>query len=222
MTFSHDDTGEVWELEAEPIHTPLSRATFIVLDLETTGASPSVGAGITEIGAIKVSGGQVLGEFSSFVNPLSPIPEYITSLTGITDQMVATAPIVSEILPEFIQFLGDPDEVILVAHNSPFDMGFLIAAAETHDIFWPDFRVIDTVKLARLVIARDEILNYKLGTLAAFFETEQSPTHRALDDVRTTVELLHRLLERAGTFDVTTIESLHTFMRRSTGRRSSR
>ncbi len=222
MSFSHDERGELWQLEEQIPHLPLSKATFVVLDLETTGASPSVGAGITEIGAIKVMGGLVLEEFSTFVNPLTPIPSYITDLTGITDEMVQDAPVISDALPDFIHFLGDPDDVMLVAHNSPFDMGFLQAAADANEIAWPDFRVIDTVKFARLVIPRDEILNYKLGTLAAFFETEQSPTHRALDDVRTTVELLHRLLERAGTYDVTTVESLSTFLRRSAGRRSSR
>ena len=222
MSFSHDDSGELWQLEAQIPHLPLSQATFVVLDLETTGASPSVGAGITEIGAIKVQGGEVKGEFSTFVNPQTTIPSYITELTGITNEMVVDAPVIGEALPEFIRFLGDPDEVMLVAHNSPFDMGFLQASADAHDIAWPDFRVIDTVKFARLVIARDEILNYKLGTLAAFFETEQSPTHRALDDVRTTVELLHRLLERAGSYEITTVEGLSTFLRRSAGRRSSR
>jgi len=126
---------------------------------------------------MKVRGGVVLEEFSSFVNPLAPIPAYITELTGITDEMVSDAPTISDTLPDFIRFLGDPDEVMLVAHNSPFDMGFMQAAADAHDIVWQDFRVIDTVKFARLVIPRDEILNYKLGTLAAFFETEQSPPH---------------------------------------------
>ncbi len=222
MSFSHDSSGELWQLEAEVAHLPLSKATFVVLDLETTGASPSVGAGITEIGAIKVQGGLVIDQFSTFINPQTPIPQYITDLTGITDEMVQDAPVINNALPRFIDFIGSPDDVLVVAHNSPFDMGFLQAAASTHAIEWPSYRVIDTVKFARLVIPRDEILNYKLGTLAAFFETEQSPTHRALDDVRTTVELLHRLLERAGTFDVTTVQSLSTFLKRSSSRRSSR
>lgn len=219
MSFSHDERGELWQLEAQIPHLPLSQATFVVLDLETTGTSPSVGAGITEIGAIKVRGGVVQDEFSTFINPNTAIPPYITELTGITDEMVSDAPTIASALPDFIRFLGDPADVMLVAHNSPFDMGFLHAAALAHEISWPEFHVIDTVKFARLVISRDEIPNYKLGTLATFFQTEQSPTHRALDDVRTTVELLHRLLERAGTYDVTTVQSLSAFLRTSGGRR---
>jgi DNA polymerase III epsilon subunit family exonuclease len=186
----------------------LAEITFVVVDLETTGASPKSGAAITEIGAVKIRGGQLLGEFKSFINPLSHIPSYITDLTGITDAMVATAPIIDHALPDFLAFCESDSISVLVAHNAPFDLGFLMAAANDCDLPWPDFFVIDTVRLARAVIARDEIPNCKLSTLAQFFDTEVKPTHRALDDAQTTVDVLYGLLERAGSMGVTTLETL--------------
>ena len=79
----------------------LNEVTFVVLDLETSGAAPSTGAGITEIGALKVKGGEIIGEFQSFVNPQHSLSEFITSLTGITDEMLSTAPTINSVLPDF-------------------------------------------------------------------------------------------------------------------------
>jgi DNA polymerase-3 subunit epsilon len=191
----------------------LAEVTFIVLDLETTGASPANGCAITEIGAIAVRGGEVLEEFSSFVNPQIALPEYIVNLTGITDEMLVDAPLISEVFPEFIDFIDRHENVHLVAHNAPFDIGFLKAAATALSHIWPKYEVIDTVKLARRVIDRSEIPNYKLGTLSQFFETKALPNHRALDDVKTTVEVLHRLIERLSGYEVFTTSQLKKFMR---------
>ena len=188
--------------------TTLAQTIFVIVDLETTGGSPKNGCSITEIGAVKVQGGELLGEFKSFVNPLTPIPHYITELTGITAEMVATAPIIDEALPEFIAFCGSSHETVLVAHNAPFDMGFLKAAAQEIEIPWPGFRVLDTARLARIVLGRDEVPNCKLGTLAQFFNTEVKPTHRALDDAQTTTEILYRLFERFGSLGITTTSEL--------------
>ena len=196
----------------------LVNVTFVVLDLETTGATPKNGSAITEIGAVKIRGGIRLGEYKTFVNPLAHIPPYITELTGITDQMVAGAPIIDDALPGFLDFCGGHAETVLVAHNAPFDLGFLMAAASDCDISWPDYLVLDTVRLARALIARDEIPNCKLSTLAIFFDTEVKPTHRALDDANTTVDVLYGLLERAGSRDVTTLESLITLSRKRQSR----
>ena len=187
--------------------------TFIVLDLETTGASPQQGCGITEIGAIAVRGGEVLGEFSTFVNPQVPLPDYIINLTGITDEMLVDAPLISEVFPDFIKFIDRHEDIHLVAHNAPFDIGFLKAAATSLALEWPKYEVIDTVKLARRVIDRSEILNYKLGTLSQFFDTQALPNHRALDDVKTTVEVLHRLIERLAGFKVFSVSEFKKFMR---------
>ena len=191
----------------------LAEITFIVLDLETTGASPTNGCAITEIGAIAVRGGEVLEEFSTFVNPQVALPEYIINLTGITDEMLTGAPLIDEVYPDFIHFIDRHKDVHLVAHNAPFDIGFLKAAASALSHDWPKYEVIDTVKLARRVIDRSEIANYKLGTLSQFFDTKALPNHRALDDVKTTVEVLHRLIERLAGFEVFDISQLKKFMR---------
>jgi len=191
----------------------LRETTFVVVDLETTGASPSAGAGITEIGAVKVCGGEVIAEFKSFVNPLTPIPFFITELTGITNEMIRNSPIIDEVLPEFLLFCGSHHETVLVAHNAPFDIGFLKSASEEIDLPWPNYLVLDTVRLARSVIARDEVLNYKLGTLAEFFGTEVTPNHRALDDAQTTVEIMHRIFERLAGFKVQTIAELQVHLK---------
>jgi DNA polymerase III epsilon subunit family exonuclease len=191
----------------------LAQVTFIVLDLETTGASPSTGCAITEIGAIAIRGGEILEEFSSFVNPQVSLPEYIVNLTGITDEMLIDAPLINKVFPDFIEFIDRHEHVHLVAHNAPFDIGFLKAAATQLSHIWPKYEVIDTVKLARRVIERSEIENYKLGTLSQFFNTKALPNHRALDDVKTTVEVLHRLIERLSGYEVFTIAELKKFMR---------
>ena len=191
----------------------LAEVTFIVLDLETTGASPTTGCAITEIGAIAIRGGEILEEFSSFVNPQVALPEYIVNLTGITDEMLIGAPPINEVFPDFIEFIDRHEHVHLVAHNAPFDIGFLKAAAAQLSHIWPKYEVIDTVKLARRVIERSEIENYKLGTLSQFFNTKALPNHRALDDVKTTVEVLHRLIERLSGYEVFTIAQLKKFMR---------
>ena len=191
--------------------TALSDTTFVIVDLETTGASPNKGAAITEIGAVKVRSGEHLGNFESFVNPLSPIPEYITQMTGITDLMLAKAPVIDEILPAFLEFAGQHNEVIIVAHNAPFDLSFLKSAAKELDITWPKYKTLDTVTIARQVLTKEEVPNCKLQTLAAYFGTKAQPNHRALDDALATTEILHALLERLGSFDVNTVESLMEF-----------
>jgi DNA polymerase III epsilon subunit family exonuclease len=187
---------------------------FVVFDLETSGAAPSKGAAVTEIGAVKVLGGKVIGEFESFVNPGHYLSEFITSLTGITDAMLAGAPTIDQILPSFIDFLGAGNETVLVAHNAPFDMSFVKAAAIAHSYQWPDYAVIDTARIARYVLDRDEVPNCKLSTLAPFFGSSTSPSHRALDDARATVDVLHGIFERLGSHNVRTLEELMQFKRK--------
>ena len=191
--------------------TPLHQATFVIVDLETTGASPKKGAAITEIGAVKVKNGQYLGNFESFVNPLAPIPEYITEMTGITDLMLAKAPVIDEILPAFLEFAGSADETIIVAHNAPFDLSFLKSAAKELNLSWPKYKTLDTVTIARQVLSKEDVPNCKLSTLAQFFGTITEPNHRALDDAKATTEILHGLIERLGSFKVYTVDSLMEF-----------
>jgi DNA polymerase III epsilon subunit family exonuclease len=189
----------------------LSETTFVVLDLETSGGSPNLGAHITEIGAVKIRGGEIIGQFQTFVNPGSPIPYFITELTGITDEMVLDSPSINETFPTLLEFLGSEHETVFVAHNAPFDLGFLKAAAIRHEYQWPEFIIIDTAKLARRVLSRDEVSNCKLGTLAEFFSADVTPTHRALDDALATVDVLHGLIGRIGSLGINTLADLQKF-----------
>ncbi len=189
----------------------LAETTFAVLDLETSGGSPRFGAGITEIGVVKVKGGQVLGTFQSFVDPGHSVPVFITQLTGISDEMLISAPFIDGILPTLFEFLGSADETVVVAHNSPFDLSFLKAASKTHEIDWPNYLTVDTARLARAVLDRDEVLNCKLSTLAKFFGASTTPNHRAIDDALATVDVLHGLIERLAGFDVHNFEQMRNF-----------
>ena len=200
-----------WQSTLQDFGRPLSEITFVVIDLETTGGAPHLGAGITEIGAVKVRGGEVLAEFKTFIDPQHPVPAYITELTGITDEMVFQSPTIAQIFPSLLEFLGSETETVLVAQNAPFDLSFLTYAARSHGFEWPRFPVLDTAIIARKVLSRDEVPNCKLGTLAQFFGTTTTPNHRALDDARATVDVLNGLLERLGSHDIYTLEELNNF-----------
>ena len=187
---------------------PLRDMTFVVVDLETTGGSAATDGRITEIGAVKVRGGEVLGEFATLVDPGMPIPPFITVLTGISDAMVIAAPRIDEVLPSFLEFAAG---AVLVAHNAPYDVGFLRAACAALERPWPRFDVLDTCKLARKALTRDEVANCKLGTLARHFRSPVSPNHRALADAQATVHVLHGLMERLGGVGVQSWDELRTF-----------
>jgi DNA polymerase III epsilon subunit family exonuclease len=199
-----------WQSSIQELGTPLHKARFVVLDLETSGGAPHLGAAITEIGAVKVQGGEVLETFSTLVNPRHPIPAFITELTGIDDALVNDAPPIEAVLPDLFNFLGD-EETIFVAQNAPFDLSFLKSAARAHGYSWPHFRIFDTAIIARRTLTRDEAPNCKLGTLAHIFGTEVTPNHRALDDAKATVDVLHGLFERLAGFDVFTVEEVLSF-----------
>ncbi|WP_040420333.1 DEDD exonuclease domain-containing protein [Actinopolymorpha alba] len=207
-------TGPLVGVQAsfDELGTPLRDVTFCVVDLETTGGSPE-SSEITEIGAVKVRSGEVLGEFQTLVNPGASIPPFIAVLTGITDAMVASSPTVDQAVPAFLQFA---EGCVLVAHNAPFDVGFLRAAATAHGRPWPSFEVIDTARLARRVLTRDDTPDCKLATLARVFRSSTTPKHRALADARATVDVLHGLFERLGPLGVQTLEELSTFSSRVT------
>jgi DNA polymerase III subunit epsilon len=184
--------------------TDLRDVTFVVLDLETTGGRAGTDT-ITEIGAVKARGGEVLAEFQTLIDPRRPIPAYIATLTGITDAMVAGAPTLDTALPMFLDWIGD---AVLVAHNARFDLGFLRAECAARDLAWTDNRELDTLALARRELGRDEVANHKLGTLAAHVGATTVPNHRALSDARATLDVLWWLLERMGPRGVTTLEDL--------------
>ena len=194
----------------DELGTPLREVTFVVVDLETTGGSPSLCA-ITEVGAVKIRGGEVLGEFQTLVHPGTAIPPFIAVLTGITDAMVAAAPPAASVLPAFLDFLGD---AVLVAHNAPFDVGFLKAACAATGRSWPAPTIVDTARLARQVVTRDDTPDCRLSSLARLFHATTLTNHRALSDARATVDVLHGLIERLGNHGVHSLEELATFSAR--------
>lgn len=198
------------QLAFDELGTPLREVTFVVVDLETTGGSPD-GGNITEIGAVKVRGGEVLGEFSTLVDPGVPIPPQIVALTGITTAMVSSAPRIEQVLPAFLEFA---DGAVLVAHNAGFDVSFLKAACRVHGFDWPKPTVVCTLKLARRVLRREsrERQSYRLSALAPLFGARTTPNHRALDDAKATVDVLHGLLERLGPLGVQSLEELLDYL----------
>lgn len=194
---------------------PLHETTFVVVDLETTGGRANVKDpgtrpdAITEIGAVKVCGGEVLGELATLVDPGRPVPPQIVALTGITSAMLVDAPRIESVLPTFLEFCRG---AVLVAHNAGFDVGFLRAAAQRAEIAWPRPPVLCTVRLARRVLTRDEAPSVRLSELARLFGAATTPTHRALDDARATVDVLHGLIERVGNQGVHTYADLRSYL----------
>ena len=187
----------------DDLGTPLSDTTFCVVDFETTGTDPRRDL-ICEIGAVKVRGGEVLGTFQTLVNPGIALPPRISVITGLTDAVLAPAPRIEQVLSSLRSFIGD---AVFVAHNASFDLGFLRAALARQG--FEEFRptVVDTLAVARRLL-RDEVRNFRLGTLAERFGIEHRPSHRALDDALATCDLLHLLIERASGWGVTGIDDL--------------
>jgi DNA polymerase-3 subunit epsilon len=171
----------------------LADLSLVVVDVETTGWLHEQ-AEITEIGAVRLTGGQLTGEFSSLVRPAGPIPTDISVLTGITDDMVGRAPLPAPALRAFLAFAG---ECVLVAHNAPFDVGFLTAACAAAGIAWPRAAVLDTAVLARLLLSPDDVPDCRLATLAEYFDATTAPCHRALADAKATADVLAGLLNLA-------------------------
>jgi DNA polymerase III subunit epsilon len=180
--------------------------TFAVLDVETTGGSPLTDA-LTEVGAACWRGGELLDTFDTLVDPGGPIPEPVSTLTGITDTMVAGAPGPTAVLADLTGFVGD---AVVVGHNLRFDLAFLGAVAARSG--WPalDNITVDTLALARRLV-RDDVPDCRLGTLARALRLDHLPTHRALADVLATGDLLHRMIELATGFGVLRLDDLLEF-----------
>jgi DNA polymerase-3 subunit epsilon len=174
---------------------------FVIVDVETTGWQPDK-AMITEIGAVRIGPDGHRAEFASLVNPGQPIPADIVELTGITDEMVRQAPPAAEVLPAFLAFAHGG---VLTAHNAPFDIGFLAAACQRSGLSWPEFTVLDTAALARLLLPDSEVPDRKLATLATHFSTRTRPAHRALADAQATADVLEGLLIRLAEAGVLTV-----------------
>ena len=180
------------------------QGNFIVFDLETTGFSP-VNNRIIEIGAVKVEHGEITDRFSTFVNPQVPIPFRIEELTSINDNMVMDAPAIEEILPQFLEFVGD---AVLVAHNAGFDVSFIeencrrLGQEQT-------FTYLDTVALARILLP--QLNRFKLDTVAKALHINLHHHHRAVDDAECTAEIFLKfaeMLEKQDVFDLDGINEL--------------
>ncbi len=162
--------------------------TYCVLDLETTGFSATTEK-ITEVGIMKVKNGEVLDQFSCFVNPKKHIPQRVTEVTKITDDMVKDAETIDMVFPKILDFIKDS---VLVAHNAPFDMGFLKQNAKNLGYDF-DFTYLDTLSLAKDLFP--DYKKYKLGKIAENLGIKVEVAHRALDDVDTTVKVFNVMID---------------------------
>lgn len=185
-----------------PTSTSLAAVTFCVVDIETTGGSGA--DSITEIAALKVCCGEEVGAFETLVSCVGDIPPSIVQLTGITTAMVRDAPFVEEVLPHLLEFAHG---CVLVGHNVRFDLRFLNGELQRSGYRPFEVPVLDTLALSRRLIT-DEAENCRLGTLAERLGLEHRPTHRAMTDVRATVDLLHALIERSSGYGVRALDDL--------------
>ncbi len=182
----------------------LDGIAFTVVDLETTGATPGF-AKITEIGAVRIEGGREVATFAELVNPGVPIPAMITGITGIDDALVADAAPIEAVLPRFVDFAAGS---VLVAHNAPFDLGFLdyeLGRLERRTFARP---ALDTLRLARRLCPQQRC---SLAALSQRFDTRVKPSHRALQDAKATGELLLLFLSWLQEQGVTTLEEVARF-----------
>ena len=184
----------------------LAGATFCVVDLETTGGSPGFSK-VTEIGAVRMRGGEVVERFVTLVNPNRPIPQVVTELTGIDDEMVAGSPDIEDALARFVEFAGQD---VLVAHNAPFDLRFLNYERRRLASRYFTQPWLDTLVLARRLLD-GQVERHDLRTLAGWADTSVQPIHRALPDAEATAEVLMVLLELLAERGVDTLERAVAF-----------
>lgn len=182
---------------------------FVVFDIETTGLS-AMTCKITEIGAVLVQKGEVLKVFSTFVNPEGHIPEEITELTGITDDMVSDAPSQGDAVKAFIEFVG---KRTVVAHNANFDMGFIRRAAENAGIHF-DPPYLDTLSMSRFL--NPELKNHKLDTLVDFYRLGDFNHHRACDDAEVTAKIFCKMTEKLAGESIYTVRQMSESMAEKT------
>ncbi|MUV39797.1 DNA helicase [Lentibacillus sp. JNUCC-1] len=178
---------------------------YAVIDLETTGHSPAKNDKIIEIGLVIVEDNQILETYSTFINPQIPIPSFISTLTGIKDTDVATAPLFSEVAGHLSQLVSD---CYLAAHNADFDIGFLNAAFDLENMPKLENPVIDTVELARILYPSAPA--FKLGYLAEYLELDHSDPHRALSDALVTAKMLMKMTAKIEILPLETIIHLQT------------
>ena len=194
-----DNTKSVYNSKNQNIDT-----TYCVLDLETTGFSATTEK-ITEIGIMKYKNGEVIESFSEFVNPEKHIPERVTEVTNITDDMVKDAPTIKEMFPRILEFLGDPKDTVIVAHNANFDVGFLKQNASFLGYDF-EYTYLDTLSLAKDLFP--DYKKYKLGKIAENLGIKVEVAHRALDDVDTTVKVFRVMMDMLKERGVKTVDDI--------------
>ena len=177
-------------------------ADYVVFDLETTGFSPEANR-IIEIGAVKVQNGAIVDKFSTFVNPEVPIPFRIEQLTSINDSMVIDAPVIADILPEFMKFCGG---CVMVAHNADFDMSFIKKNCQRLDIPCAP-TIVDTVALARVLLPN--LNRFKLDTVAKALGVSLDNHHRAVDDAGCTAEIFVKFIAMLKDRGVSTLDEVN-------------
>ncbi len=191
---------------AEIMSQTISGTTFVVVDVETTGLSPRDG-GITEIAMIKVRNGMLWDEYTTLVNPLMPIPDEVTALTGIDDGMVAGAPTAEDVAPAISEFLGSG---VFTAHNAPFDLGFVNSTLAKGKIERIQNPVLCTCKLARRLLPN--LYSKSLGPVAKQLGIRNSHRHRAAGDAYATAQVLIRFLHKLEEeFEVSDVKGLMKF-----------
>ncbi|HKP76797.1 MAG TPA: 3'-5' exonuclease, partial [Longimicrobiaceae bacterium] len=193
---------------------PLRDEEWVVVDLETTGGSPKRGHRVTEVAAVRVSGGRITETYATLVNPDRRIPGMITSLTGITEAMVAAAPRFHQVADEVSRAIAGR---VFVAHNAAFDWRFMGWEMQRATGMAPAGRTLCTVRLARKLLP--ELPSRNLDSLANYFGVEIEHRHRALDDAVATAHILVRLLEMAEERGAGDWESLELVLRRRARRK---
>lgn len=177
--------------------------TFVAFDLETTGLDPLSGDQICEIGAVKFKDKEILGIFNQLVNPGCSISSEVSALTHITNEMVAEAPPLKEVLPRFVEFIQD---TLLVAHNAPYDLSFLAVAFEKEKITPKDNKTLDTLTLSRVLYPQYKLHN--LDELRQRFNITHPHAHRGLGDALVTKDLFNIFLDKLRSEGVLTLGGL--------------
>ncbi len=199
-------------------YDPAFDAECVVFDIETTGLSVH-NCKITEIGAVKIKGGEIIGRFNTFVNPEVPIPKDIVELTGITDEMVADAPLVKDALEAFFDFLGNASikdgkpYPLLIAHNANFDIGFIRHFANVSGLPFPN-PYLDTVALSKYI--NPDLKNHKLDTIASAYQLGEFNHHRACDDAEMLAMIYFRMIELMQKSDLRDLKALQAEMTEKT------
>jgi DNA polymerase-3 subunit epsilon len=216
--FVYQPDDRRWSLKAnESLALAIGEASYVVVDLETTGGRPGPGT-IIEIGAYRMTGQRIAESFQSLVRPHRPIPRFVSGLTSITNEMVASAPSIEDVLPEFRNFLSD---AVMVAHNAPFDFAFL--DFEFRRVFGLGLtnRVLCTLALSRRMLP--PLRRRRLDALAEHFGLSTAGRHRGLGDARMAAELLSIFIENAAKMGLSRLDRLLDYQHRSpSGRRIER